>query len=61
MPDRRDMTHSNPRLDEFRYDFIAHLAARFGIPAEVVTARLGEWLLDTTHDNRHWQQELARR
>jgi hypothetical protein len=55
------MTSTNQRFDDFRYDFIAHLAARFGIPTEVVTARLGEWLLDRTHDNRQWQQELERR
>lgn len=43
------------------YDFIAHLAARFGIAEDVVSARLGEWLLDSHHDNRRWQQELVRR
>jgi hypothetical protein len=50
-----------PTIDEFRYDFISHLAQRFGLESEVVTEHLGEWLLDVTHDNRAWQLELARR
>jgi hypothetical protein len=44
-----------------RYDFISHLSQRFGLAQDVVEARLGEWLLDTKHDNRQWQLELARR
>lgn len=48
-------------FEEFRYDFISHLAERFGIPREVVTARLGEWLLDTKHDDQNWLLELANR
>lgn len=55
------MKHANQPFEEFRYDFIAHLAARFGISAEAVTARLGEWLLDPGHDDQRWQQELERR
>jgi hypothetical protein len=55
------MTPSDSSFNEVKYDLISHLAQRFGIPAEVVTARLGEWLLDPGHDNRRWQQELARR
>ena len=48
-------------FEDFRYDFISHLAARFGLPRDRVTDRLGEWLLDTTHDNGAWQLELSRR
>lgn len=44
-----------------RYDFISHLSQRFGLAQDVVEARLGEWLLDTKHDNRQWQLELSRR
>lgn len=50
-----------PDVDHYRYDFISHLADRFGLEAELVTERLGEWLLDVKHDNRAWQLELARR
>lgn len=55
------MTPSEKRFDEFRYDFISHLSARFALAPDVVTARLGEWLLDTTHNDQGWQLELARR
>lgn len=53
------MANTDQRFEEFRYDFISHLAARFDISPEVVATRLGEWLLDRKHDDRRWQQELA--
>lgn len=53
-------TTSQP-VEQYRYDFISHLVDRFGLETDVVTARLGEWLLDSTHDNDAWQLELARR
>jgi hypothetical protein len=46
---------------DYRYDFISHLAARFGLSEDIVATRLGEWLLDHKHDDRQWQLELARR
>ncbi|HYQ18277.1 MAG TPA: hypothetical protein VEQ58_21025 [Polyangiaceae bacterium] len=55
------MENPQQSFEEFRYDFIAHLAARFDMPAEIVTVRLGEWLLDRSHDNQGWHAELARR
>ena len=55
------MSTTNQGFEEFRFDFISHLADRFGIPADVVRARLGEWLLDRTHDDEGWKLELARR
>ena len=53
-------TTSQP-VEQYRYDFISHLADRFGLEAEVVTERLGEWLLDASHDNGAWHLELASR
>ncbi|HVY28252.1 MAG TPA: hypothetical protein VHB79_16965 [Polyangiaceae bacterium] len=48
------MADVDPRFEEFRYDFIAHLAARFGLTPEVVTTRLGAWLLDREHSDDEW-------
>ena len=58
---REDPLRTIPEVSELHYDFISHLVARFGISEDVVSARLGEWLLDIHHDNRRWQQELVRR
>jgi hypothetical protein len=55
------MLSNQDRLQELHYDFISHLAARFGIAEDVVSARLGEWLLDAKHDDQRWQQQLAGR
>ena len=43
------------KFEEFRYDFIAHLAARFGLTSEVVTQHLGTWLLDREHQDDAWR------
>jgi hypothetical protein len=53
------MANIDQRFEEFRYDFIAHLAARFGLAPDIVAARLGEWMLDRKHDDGPWQQEIA--
>jgi len=52
------MANMDQRFEEFRYDFIAHLAARFGLAPDVIAARLGEWMLDRTHDDAAWQNEV---
>ena len=40
------MANIDRRFEEYRCDFVAHLSARFGLAPDVVTARLGAWLLD---------------
>ena len=54
------MSSSPQPFDESCYDFIAHLSARFGLTQTVVAERLGEWLLDSQHDDTPWQRELSR-
>jgi hypothetical protein len=49
------MAEMDPKFEEFRYDFIAHLAARFELTPQVVTQRLGAWLLDRTHSDDEWR------
>jgi hypothetical protein len=34
-------------LDAFRADFITYLSDKLGLPAELVTSKLGDWLLDS--------------
>jgi hypothetical protein len=48
------------KFEEFRYDFIAHLAARFDLTAEVVTHHLGTWLLDREHQDDEWRSVAIR-
>lgn len=50
------MANIDQRFEEFRCDFVAHLSARFGLAPDVVTARLGAWLLDR---ERHDQDRPA--
>ena len=52
------MSHAQD-FEAFRYDLISHLSHKLGLPAELVTSKLGEWLLDRSHDDGPWLAELA--
>ena len=54
------MAKIDRKFDEFRFDFIAHLAARFGLTSEVVTRQLGTWLLDREHQDDEWRAVAIR-
>lgn len=54
------MAKVDRKFEEFRYDFIAHLALRFGLTAEVVTQHLGTWLLDRGHQDDEWRAVAIR-
>jgi hypothetical protein len=52
------MANIDQRFEEFRCDFIAHLAARFGLAPEVVTERLGAWLRERGSHEVDWLSEI---